>query len=176
MFKVLLFIVYLIQPFLYHAFQYVIISGFVMFLIMTFMKTPWDSFEVAYVQKWSLNSWICFAPCPAKLLEPVQILQRTKATELLHATFGYLCCIIYPGLLFGLPLGFTPVSKESNPTETNRKKIEIESSPPKFSKLIEAKIEIESSPPKYSETFEAKTEVENSPPKYSELFDATIKE
>ena len=144
-----------------------------MFLILTFMKTPWDSFEVAYVQRWSLNSWICFASCDKEL---VQILQQTEATEFLHGTFGYLWCTVFFFFLMFLPFGYTPASKESNPIETDVKKIEIESSPPKYSKLFEAKIEIESSPPKYSEVFEAKIEVENSPPKYSELFDATIKE
>ena len=137
------------------------------------MKTPWDSFEVAYVQKWSLNSWICFSSCDKEL---VQILQKTKATEFLHGTFGILCFGVFPIFLLFSPYGYTPALIESNPIENNSKKIEIESSPPIYSKSFEANIEIESPPPKYSQVVEAKIEVENSPPKYSELFDATIKE
>ena len=170
---------YLIQTFLRHLFQYVTISEFVMFLFLAIMKTPWDSLEAAYLPRWSLKSWICFAPC--NLLEPVQIVPDT---------FGIICVMFFPMFFMYLPFAFNwPESEESNHIETIARKtklkislffsdfseeeIESESLLPKYSEVIEAKVEIESSPPKYSEVFEVKIEVENTPPKYSELFDAT---
>ena len=167
---------YLIQTFLRHLFQYVTISEFVMFLILAITKTPWDSLEAAYLPRWSLTSWICFAPC--NLIEPLPILPDT---------FGIMCVMFFPIFFMYLPFAFNwPVSEDSNHIKTSmeklkislqnffefpEEKIESESSLPKYSEVIEAKVEIESSPPKYSEVFEVKIEVENPPPKYSELFD-----
>ena len=113
------------------TFQYVLLSGFVMFFILAIMKTPWDSFEVPTAPRWT--TW-------------------TKATENMHVTFMALILEHFLILLvFCFPYLFTaftltPASKELNPIESSN-------SPPKHSELFEVKIEVENSPPKYTKFF-----------------------
>ena len=118
-------------------FQYVLLSGFVMFFILAIMKTPWDSFEVPTAPRWT--TW-------------------TKATENMHVAFMALVMehsvlllfFCFPFLFIAFTL--TPTLKESNPIESS-KKIEIKNSPPKYSELFEVKIEVENSPNKNTKLF-----------------------